>query len=295
MPVAQTLSWTQVTYLVTLTESGLPVGTGWSVNISGNLSAYSTNSTLTLHESNGTYAFSPTSSLPTYTSSGGYFTVNDMAISQDVLFSLVTYLVDFNEMGLPTGTSWSVILSGVAFSSSTSAISISEPNGSYLYTLGGVPGWTISSYSGSFVVNGKADTESALWTQVTYSVTFVEHGLPAGATWSLTLNGTRQTSTSGTLAFEFGNGTYPFSVGVLSGYDASPVTGAVTVAGENTTKMIDFSATSGGTISSPTFLGLPPAEGYALLGGILVAILVAATLAVLRLRKQDSGPRSKKP
>jgi YVTN family beta-propeller protein len=294
MPVAVTLQWTQVNYLVTFTESGLPTGMGWSVNVSGNLSASSTNSTITLNESNGTYAFSPSASHSTYTSPGGYLTVNGMAISQDVNFTLVTYVVNFNEMGLPTGTSWSVVLSGVAFSTSTSSISIPEPNGSYSYSLGGVPGWSTSSYSGSFVVNGVAVAENVLWTQVTYSAIFVERGLPGGTTWSISLNGDRQMSTSGMLVFEAGNGTYSFSVGAVTGFDASPVSGALAVAGGNTTRTVDFSAIASGTSSPVTFLGLPPAEGYALLGGILVVIVVGVALAALRLRMQDSRPPSTK-
>ncbi len=54
------------------------------------------------------------------------------------------YSVVFTETGLPTGTSWSMSVDGNPQSSTTTTISFSEPNGSYLFAVAPVPGYTTS-------------------------------------------------------------------------------------------------------------------------------------------------------
>ncbi len=83
---------------------------------------------------------------------GGSPSVTDQAVPENGTGT--TYLVNFTESGLPSGTSWSVILNGQSQSSSLKAIFFSEPNGSYAYTVGGVSGYSASPSSGNVVVNG---------------------------------------------------------------------------------------------------------------------------------------------
>ncbi len=64
------------------------------------------------------------------------------------------YSVEFSETGLPTGTSWSVDLGGTTESSVTTSLSFSEPNGSYAFTIGPVPGEVATPSSGTCVVTG---------------------------------------------------------------------------------------------------------------------------------------------
>ncbi|MEM4067534.1 MAG: hypothetical protein QXV17_11835 [Candidatus Micrarchaeaceae archaeon] len=65
------------------------------------------------------------------------------------------YPITFNEKGLPTGTSWSVMLQGETLSSTTSSIVFTEPNGTYSYTVS-TANKTYSPLpaSGSFIVDG---------------------------------------------------------------------------------------------------------------------------------------------
>ena len=73
-----------------------------------------------------------------------------------------------------------------------------------------------------------------------YTVTFSETGLPAGTTWSITLGGSTQSSSGSTISFTEGNGSYSFSVGSVSGYQASPSSGTVAINGTAVTQSVTF-------------------------------------------------------
>ena len=75
----------------------------------------------------------------------------------------------------------------------------------------------------------------------TYSVSFSETGLPSGANWSVTLNGTMQSSLTGSnLTFREPNGTFFFMLGSFPNYSAKPSLGDVRVLGANTTVSVVF-------------------------------------------------------
>ncbi len=64
------------------------------------------------------------------------------------------YAITFTETGLPSGTEWFVNLSnGQSFSSTTSAITFNEPNGTFTYGVA-TTNKSLSSNGGSFTVNG---------------------------------------------------------------------------------------------------------------------------------------------
>ncbi|MEM3449865.1 MAG: hypothetical protein QXP38_13535, partial [Nitrososphaerota archaeon] len=89
-----------------------------------------------------------------------------------------------------------------------------------------------------------------------YSVDFTESGLPSGTLWSVTLNGSKISSTSSTIVFNETNGTYHYVVGTISGYSSSPYSGNVTISGSP--KMIEVIFTQ---ITYPVVFneeGLPP-------------------------------------
>ena len=78
----------------------------------------------------------------------------------------------------------------------------------------------------------------------TYSVTFPQSGLPAGTSWSVTLNGQTLSSTTSTITFSEPNGTYAYTVGAVNGYTATPSSGSVTVNGVSQTVAITFAPSS---------------------------------------------------
>jgi hypothetical protein len=70
-----------------------------------------------------------------------------------------------------------------------------------------------------------------------YSVTFTEHGLPAGMDWSVSEGGKTKTST-GNIIFLEQNGSYMFTVNPISGYRASRYSYEVNVTGKNVTENV---------------------------------------------------------
>ncbi|MEM4058869.1 MAG: hypothetical protein QXZ12_09185, partial [Thermoplasmata archaeon] len=164
--VNQAITFSLVTYTVTFTESGLPSGTTWYVNITnGPTSGAITGSSYSFSLSNGTYSYTIATVNKIYSPSpsSGSFTVNGANVNQAITFSLVTYTVIFTESGLPSGSTWSVTLLGTAFNgqyinstleSSTGTITFNEPNGSYTYTVHLPSGYTSSNAKGFVSVSG---------------------------------------------------------------------------------------------------------------------------------------------
>ncbi|MGI0071217.1 MAG: thermopsin family protease [Thermoplasmata archaeon] len=62
------------------------------------------------------------------------------------------------------------------------------------------------------------------------TVVFSEVGLPGGSAWSLTFDGSTETTTASSVSFAVLPGTHPFSVGAVAGYTVVPRSGSVTTA-----------------------------------------------------------------
>ncbi len=254
-PVSETANFgsATTTYAVTFTESGLPTGTTWYVNITGQPSQSSTGTTITVQLPNGTYSYSIATGNKEYAPSpaSGSFKVNGAVVSESITFSLVTYRVTFTESGLPSGTIWYVnITGGASYSSTTSTITFSELNGTYSYTVAtGNKEYAPSPASGSFTVNGAVVSESITFNLFTYSVTFTESGLPTGTNWSVTLNSTIDNARTKNIIFMVLNGSYNYLVGYVAGYVSSPSHGTITVSGKNITETITWAPGASYTVT----------------------------------------------
>ncbi|MDA8054129.1 MAG: PEGA domain-containing protein [Thermoplasmatales archaeon] len=90
-----------------------------------------------------------------------------------------------------------------------------------------------------------------------YGITFIENGLTNGTSWSVTLNGTTESST-GNITFLEPNGTYTFQILPASGLTASPSSGTISVTGKNVSETAHFTP-SALRVYSVTFYqtGLP--------------------------------------
>jgi hypothetical protein len=78
---------TTVTYAVTFTESGLPLGTNWSVDLNGTISS-SVGTTIVFSEPAGSYGFTVSAVLGYYPDPvSGTVTVSSKAVSEPVTFS----------------------------------------------------------------------------------------------------------------------------------------------------------------------------------------------------------------
>ena len=215
-PVSESVTFSLVTFEVTYTESGLPAGTKWYLNVSGQSYLSSTGTTISTYEPNGTYAFTIATGNKIYNPnpSSGSFTVNGAAVSGTVSFSEVIYLVTFKETGLPSGVTWYInVTGGGSYSSATTSLSFHDPNGTYSFTATDNDNkYRASSYEGSFTVNGASLNVSVPYVSVTYNVTFSESGLPSKSTWYVILNGSRESSNTSSITFFEFNGSYSFTV-----------------------------------------------------------------------------------
>jgi hypothetical protein len=206
-----------------------------------------------------------------YDDSNGYVYVPNYGsnnVSVIGVTSPTAYSVTFSETGLPVGYSWSVTLNGTTETSNAtrtvSAITFTEPNGTYSFTVGSGNCGPIFCFlydptpsHGSLVLNGAAET-IAIPYGVPYPISFTESGLPGGTSWAVTLNGTTESSATPAITFNEPNGTYGYTVGSVSGYASSPSSGSVTVAGSSQTVVVTFTAFAPGTFAVTfTESGLP--------------------------------------
>ena len=179
--------------------------------------------------------------------SSGNVDVAGAAVNQTIAFSPTSaeYTVTFTQAGLASDTSWSVGLNGSQQNSSSSTIAFTEPNGTYAFDVGAIPGYSLSPSSGSAVVAGAVVNRTITFTptKAEYTVAFTETRLVSGTSWSVDLNGSRQSSTSSKISFREPNGTYSFSVGAIPGDSASPSAGNAVVTGAVVTRAITFTPT----------------------------------------------------
>jgi peptide/nickel transport system substrate-binding protein len=124
---------------------------------------------------------------------------------------------------------------------------------------------------------------------VPYSVTFDATGLPSGTSWTVTLNGTTNSSTDSSIGFEVRNGTYAFTVGDVSAFSANRTSGEVTVAGTPLTVALAFVPVPPTHTTALAAPGLSTADWLAIVGAVLVAAGVVVALAA-RYRQRSKGP-----
>ena len=210
-------------YAVTFTESGLPTGLEWFINLSNQpgLSESSTGQHLSTTGSsaettlpNATYTFTWQDKMNAeYHGGSSSFTVNGVAISEAAPFAPVLYYINFTAKGKPPGVTWDVNLSnatkfatgqGIQFTQNKN-ISFSVTNGTYYYNASAdnstthMPlGWwrltnaagtillhNISTFKGvELVVSGASVRYNNITFTRAYNVTFEEVGIGNTFTWT---------------------------------------------------------------------------------------------------------------
>jgi hypothetical protein len=164
--VALVVKFTQAKYVVKFVESGLPLGTNWTVT-SGGSSKASTTRVVTFVFANGTYSYQ-IGAITGYTTltSAGSVTVNGVGQAIAIKFTQLKSVVRFVEKGLPAGTNWSVTIGGTSRISKTSAVAFSLGYGTWFFIVNST-GYASTPPSGNATVNG---------TLVTISIAFVKGG-----------------------------------------------------------------------------------------------------------------------
>jgi hypothetical protein len=200
-----------------------------------------------------TYSFTPTGNATYYV----YVVVNDTGTTNgnkvisvqssttEITAVQKTYLVIFQESGLPTGTKWYVNLTnGQSHSSMSTLDTFSEPNGTFTFTVAsGNKVYAASQSYGTFVVSGSNSSYLITFYPVLYQVTFDETGLPSHTTWYVNVSGqTGLFSDSSTIIAKLSNGSYSFSVSTSDKeYYPTPFSGSILVNGHSITVSVDFS------------------------------------------------------
>lgn len=227
-------------YPVTFRETGLPNGTEWQANLSSSV-ALTSSPTATIDEPNGTYDFSVSPAVPSSayraTPSSGQVVVRGAGVSVNITFSTASgplYEVTFDERGLPDGTVWTVEFGGSSYPGYTS-IQVARPNGTYNWSVDPVAGFSVTLSPEPIVVEGAPVTAFLNFTQNApggpYAVTFLEGGLPLGATWTVELDAQSSSSSGTMIRFTTTAGNHTFEVTPPSGYRAAPESGSLEVVG----------------------------------------------------------------
>lgn len=278
------VSFSAGAFPVTFHETGLPAGTRWYANVSGEPPLEGSGTELSTTLPNGNYTYAVASGNATYAAAGGDFSVHDAGVSESVMFAPLTYAVTFRESGLAGGTDWSVTLNGTSNHSSGSTVGFRAANGTWPFAVSTVPGYRGNVTGGEVRVDGgpaEVNVTFAPSPVSEYPVTFSERGLPAGRNWSVSLNGTLGASTAAAITFEVANATrLAFEVPAVGGYAPNVSSGSVSVDGRAVAVAVAFEANA--SHGPAAFLGLPGGTGYAVVGGLAAAAAGAAAFLLLR-------------
>ena len=252
------VSYFTSSYLVTFTETGLPLQGVWSVSIGNNL--FESNSTsLSTYLANGSYDFQvsgPVHYISNVTS--GLLQINGQNSAISLSFTRTSdYEISFDESGLPTGSAWNVSIAGTNYLSNSSVIKVYYPNGTYQYTISSeLSNYVPSNGAGSILVDGSTVTVFTNFTDPVYSASinsvlgtrsevvtdFTDPSLIINETgfvfghdqvneWQINLNGKVYNMTGSENTFTLSQGLYRYSVEQIGGYAISPQSGYVAVNG----------------------------------------------------------------
>jgi YVTN family beta-propeller protein len=154
-------------YSASFTETGLPLGTNWSVTL-GARSLTSMGTTISFVLPQGSYPFAIIPILNyTISPASGITLVTDSNVDVGILFSPLvppTFPVMFEESGLAAGVVWSVSLGGTAVTSNSTSLGFQEPNGTYVYAVAPVVGYTSDLESGGISLVGQPIHITVLFT-----------------------------------------------------------------------------------------------------------------------------------
>jgi YVTN family beta-propeller protein len=234
---------------VNFAETGLPDGTSWSAAANGSQQTSRT-ATMSFVEPVGNGPFL-IPGVPGYVPAppSGTFTVPSSpvaAVAVPIAFAPPTFDLEFTELGLPAATPWSVEIGSAAPVGGTAGapIGLPEPNGTFEFVArsGSALYQATSNGSGRETVDGGGRTVNVTFSAVTYAASFTETGLPSETLWSVSIGSATASSETAVAVLNETNGSYTFGVGSVPGYDASPSSGSIAVAGANSTRAIVFTA-----------------------------------------------------
>lgn len=239
------LSLYKVMVNLTVNSNGLKTNTRWGITFD-NVTFETTNSNINvvLPESSGSVKVIPPAGYSTSESviSLGSSELLYTTSTSNVTFSPeTTYPSSFIESGLPYRSNWSLIIDGNTYSSTSSYLNLSLPNGSYRYSVLALTDYIPVPSTGTLVVtgNGIAQANISFTSAQTYTIKFEESGLSQGTLWEIVFDGTAINSTSNIISFISSGGTHSFSISPVQGYEISISSGSIDVS-SNLTEHVTF-------------------------------------------------------
>jgi YVTN family beta-propeller protein len=151
------LSEPPVTYQARFTENGL-AGGEWAITIGTTTAAAPAGSPISFALPNGSYTYQVVPLSGYSTNLTGTISVEGAAVSVEVLFIPHGYPVTFSEVGLPSGTHWSVTFGGMTRSGTGDITFPGTPNGSASFTVPPPVGYYADPSTGTVAVDGAGVT-----------------------------------------------------------------------------------------------------------------------------------------
>ena len=165
-------------------------------------------------------------------------TVPTTVEDHDPIGAFITDWVEFDRLGLPALTPWGFTLLGLTYHSTATLVDLPTsvlPATAMQFGVLNTTGYVAAPTAGTVPAFSGTDRTVTIVYSALHAITFVETGLPAGRTWSVTLGTRTNTTTAGTIGFVRLNGSYSYTIGAEPGWNlgaGSPArTGTVTVSG----------------------------------------------------------------
>ncbi|WP_393972197.1 thermopsin [Oxyplasma meridianum] len=265
-------------YAVTFSESGLPQGSGWYVNITGmGSSGKITAGDYIVYLQNGTYYYNVSTGLKTYRSSyASKLDVSGSDATQYVVFRELKYNIEFSETGLPVGTVWNISsYQNISASTSGSNLTLHVTDGTYyFYVSTSSPYYPLQKIY-NITVSGSNLTENLTFKQYSYISGTIT---PADST--LKIDGKAVNVTDGKFSLKAINGTYSV-VASLHNYN-NYYTNISVNSGSHYYLNISLNL----SLNPRTVKAQPPSADYYFIGALSAIVAVFALVALISRRRR---------
>jgi hypothetical protein len=234
------------TYNATFSSSGLPAGTLWGVRVDSQ-QVTTTSPSLNVSLPNGTFTYQLLP-VPGYVPSAwtGSVTVQGgPLVGPAIPWTVYRDPFTFTETGLPAGSVWFFELNGTNYTAGTTPFTVHVPNGTYTYSIPGVPGYRPTVPAGNIVVQGPDQGLTVRFVASTFRVTLTAAGLPTGSGWEVVVAGQNYLAPQRTITLLLPNGTYSYQAPKEGGYTPAAPAGNFVVDGTDLTVTVDYQALPG--------------------------------------------------
>jgi hypothetical protein len=274
--VAVSIKFSELQFSLQFNETGLPTGSHWSITLNGTTeSSTSNNISFLVLPGTYTYLIIPPSGY-TATRISGEVKVVDSPLYVNTAFYQEKYNVTFLMSGLASGTLWTITFNGSTITTSFTSISFSVTNGSYVFIIGNLTGYSVQPSTGTVKVNGSPLSESIVFTKLVTNGYFRGSVSPANAT--IYINGQSYSLTNGQFNISLPPGTYEVKV---SATGFTTYTTNITVSSSSATQIKSLSLQKTSTPSS-TF----PANDEIIILAIIVVIVAVSAGVGMALRSR---------